>query len=285
VISNLDPFQLLIKPVSAKCNAHCSYCFYTKIPQIFPQKPLKTMSLETLELLIKKFLALRFQDNVFFWQGGEPLLAGLDFYKNAIEFQQKYGKNQIIGNALQTNGLLITDEWAKLFNQYKFLIGISLDGPEAIHDEYRGKGTHKKVLNAIEILKKNNVEFNILTVLHKDNADKITEIYSYLKTLPTKYFQFIPALDNNPFDNRPLEYSITSELYEKSLCQLFDLWYPNDIKNISIRDFDAVINGMLGLPKGVCSLRKFVPLIWLSKMRGLFILVIFLSDQTIILAI
>lgn len=217
---------------------------------------MKTMSIETLEILVKKFLALRFQENIFFWQGGEPLLAGLDFFKKAIEFQQKYGRNQIIGNALQTNGLLITDEWAELFNKYKFLIGISLDGPESIHDTYRGQGTHKKVLHAIEILNKNNIEFNILTVLHKGNADKITEIYTYLKTLPTKYFQFIPALDNNPLDNTPMDYSITPELYEKSLCQLFDLWYPNELKTISIRDFDAVINGMFGLPKGLCSAEK-----------------------------
>jgi uncharacterized protein len=214
------------------------------------------MNIETLEILIKKYLALRFEENVFFWQGGEPLLAGIDFFKQSIKFQEKYGHNQVIGNAIQTNGLLITDEWAELLNKYKFLVGISLDGPEWIHDPYRGKGTHKQVVHAMEILKKNNVEFNILTVLHKGNAENIREIYSYLKTLPTNFFQFIPALDNNPLNNSPMDYSITPELYQSSLCKLFDIWYPNDIQKISIRDFDAIINGMFGLPKGVCSAEK-----------------------------
>ncbi|MHA1341867.1 MAG: anaerobic sulfatase maturase [Promethearchaeota archaeon] len=253
----LQPFQLLIKPVSARCNANCTYCFYKKVPQIFNDKPLDPMPLDLLELMIKKYLNLGFKENFFFWQGGEPTLAGLHFYEKAIEFMKIYGRNRVIGNAFQTNGLLIDENWAKFFYKYKMLVGISLDGPKELHDPFRGKGTHQKVLRAINILHKHNVEFNILIVLHKKNTDtpdKIEKIYDFLKTLPCNFFQFIPALDNDPFTGKATNYSITPQQYGNALIKIFNLWKKDDFKKISIRLFDSIINYLAGYPRSFCIL-------------------------------
>ncbi|MBD3352914.1 MAG: anaerobic sulfatase maturase [Candidatus Lokiarchaeota archaeon] len=255
----MEPFQLLIKPISSKCNAACTYCFYRDIHKIFPEKPLKSMPIEILKTMTKKYLKLGFKENLFFWQGGEPLLTGLDFFKKAIEFQIKYAKNQVIGNAVQTNGLLINEKWVDLFKKYSFLIGISLDGPKEIHDPARGKGTHDKVVKVIELMAKNNIEFNILTVLHSGNWDKIEEIYSYLKTIPCNFFQFIPAVDNDIVTGESTDYSITAKQYGDALCKLYDLWYPEDTNKISIRTFDAVINKFFGLPSGLCTFEEKCP--------------------------
>ena len=134
----MKPFQLLIKPVSYSCNLKCKYCFYLKVADVYPQVKNPRMSYNTLERLISQFLQFRFKQSIFGWQGGEPTLAGLDFYKQVVSLQQKYGEaGQVIGNALQTNGILIDDEWAEFLNEYLFLVGLSLDGPKSIHDLYQ----------------------------------------------------------------------------------------------------------------------------------------------------
>ncbi|MGB9678235.1 MAG: radical SAM protein, partial [Candidatus Ratteibacteria bacterium] len=163
----MNKIELLVKPNSYLCNLDCSYCFYKKTKKIYPDA--KIMNLKTLEFFIKKFMDYSEGKNIYFcWQGGEPLIAGIDFYYNVIELQKKYGKRgQIVGNTIQTNGILIDEKWIQFFKKYNFFIGVSLDGPKEIHNFYRGyrdgRKTFRKVMENIKLMKNNGVEFNILS--------------------------------------------------------------------------------------------------------------------------
>jgi len=217
------------------------------------------MNKEVLERIISKFLKFRFKESIFGWQGGEPTLAGLDFYKEVVTLQQKYGDSgQLIGNALQTNGILINDEWGKFFDKYKFLVGLSLDGPKEVHDRYRksagGKNIWEKVMNAADCLKRNNVEFNILCVISKANVNRVKKIYDFFVNHDFFHLQFIPALEVDQ-NEKIASFSISANQYGKFLCELFDLW-KRDPHQTSIRLFNGIVAYKLGYPKGVCTLEK-----------------------------
>ncbi|MFW9915336.1 MAG: anaerobic sulfatase maturase [Candidatus Thorarchaeota archaeon] len=251
----MQPFQLLLKPVSSNCNAACKYCFYRKTPHLVSNPLKKRMADALLRLIIRKYLALRFPENTFIWQGGEPTLAGLEFFKRVAEFQEAYGENQSVCNAIQTNGLLIDEDWARFFKEFHFQVGISLDGPRHIHENARG--SFDRVIQAIELLRTYEVPYNILCVLHSDNVNHIEEIYAFLKDYAT-FIQFIPALDND-IDNRPAKYSISADQYARALCTLFDLWKNVDSTTVSIQLFDTMINKFLGHNAGLCTLQPRCP--------------------------
>ena len=255
----MKPFQLLIKPVSYSCNLKCKYCFYLKVVDVYPQVKKPRMSYNTLERLISQFLQFRFKQSIFGWQGGEPTLAGLDFYKQVVSLQQKYGEaGQVIGNALQTNGILINDEWAEFLNEYLFLVGLSLDGPKSIHNRYRknigGKSVWENVMNAADCLRRNNVEFNILCVISKANVNNVEEIYNFFLENEFFYLQFIPALETDQ-NGKKASFSISSSQYGEFLKELFDIWKENPNK-FSIRLFDGILSYYLGYQKGICVLEK-----------------------------
>ncbi|MHA1291922.1 MAG: anaerobic sulfatase maturase [Promethearchaeota archaeon] len=255
----MKPFQLLIKPVSFNCNLKCKYCFYLRVSNVYPSKHRLIMNDKVLEKLISQFLQFRFKESIFGWQGGEPTLAGLDFFKKVIKIQQKYGKQgQIIGNAIQTNGIAINDEWAIFLNKYHFLVGLSLDGPKYIHDKYRksitGKSVYNKVMNAVDCLRKYNIEFNILCVISKANVNHVKQIYEFFRDNNFFHLQFIPALEIGQ-DGRRASFSISSSQYGKFLCQLFDIW-KNDPNRPSIRLFNGIIAHYLGYSKEFCTLEK-----------------------------
>ncbi|MHA1150231.1 MAG: anaerobic sulfatase maturase [Promethearchaeota archaeon] len=255
----MKPFQLLIKPISFTCNLKCSYCFYLRVEKVYPEKKHHHMSFKTLETLISQYLQFRFRESIFGWQGGEPTLVGLDFFKGVVDLQQKYGlTGQIIGNALQTNGLLIDDEWGQFLNKYKFLVGLSLDGPKYIHDRYRksigGKSVWQKVMQAVNHLRENRVEFNILCVISKANVNHVKEIYKFFIENDFRYLQFIPALEADK-ERKRAPFSVSASQYGKFLCDLFDEWKiaPH---GVSIRFFDGLISHHLGYPKGNCALEE-----------------------------
>ncbi|MGQ4876001.1 MAG: anaerobic sulfatase maturase [Promethearchaeia archaeon] len=257
----MKSFQLLIKPVSFNCNLNCKYCFYLRVSEIYGKEKAR-MGSEILEILTAKYLNFKFKESIFGWQGGEPTLAGLNFYKKAIRLQQKYGSpGQIIGNALQTNGILINDEWAEFFNKYKFLIGLSLDGPKKIHDKYRlsigGKSIWHKVMKAAEILRENKVSFNILCVVSKANVNHVKELYNFFLENDFRYLQFIPALEADENGNRA-PFSISPEQYGKFLKELFALWSKNP-GAMSIRMFDAILARLLNKPMGFCTFEEKCP--------------------------
>ncbi len=250
------PFSLLIKPASADCNLRCSYCFYLDHSALYPEEKIHRMSDEILEEMISRYMATDQPQYIFGWQGGEPTLMGVEFFKKVVHYQQKYAKpGAIISNGLQTNGTLITEELAEFLHEYNFLVGISLDGPEHIHNKYRlnqgMKGTHAKVWEGIRLLQKYKVEFNILTLVSSSNVHHAKEVYHYLKDHGFYYQQYIPCVEMDEQGN-PLPFTITGEEWGKFMCEIFDEWIQSDPYRISIRLFDSILSLMFYGRMSVC---------------------------------
>ena len=252
--------SLLIKPASAVCNLDCSYCFYLdREADPYKDLPARRMTDETLERLVDTYLFYSHPQSTFAFQGGEPTLAGLPFFEKLIRFQQQYGRNgQSVSNALQTNAVLLDDNWAQFFRQYNWLLGVSLDGPEEINDLYRynraGHGTWKRVMQSIESLKKNGVDFNILCVLNSANVERPRELYQFYKSIGVDNIQYIPLAEFNP-DGSRMPFTITPEQYGRFLCETFELWWP-DRKKIRIRCFDNIAEALAGQKPGSCTMHE-----------------------------
>jgi uncharacterized protein len=217
------------------------------------------MTFETLERLIDGYLAYSFPNSIFTFQGGEPTLAGLPFFEKVGELQQRYGRpGQQIGNALQTNAVLLNDSWCDLFHAQDWLLGVSLDGPEEPHDRYRqtkhGQGTWQRVMGSVELLQKRGVAFNILCVLSQANVDRPKEVYTFFRTLGIDHMQFIPLAEFGP-DGQPLPFTITPAQYGRFLCELFELWWP-DRRAVTIRLFDNIAEAVAGLTPGTCTMHE-----------------------------
>lgn len=252
------PYTLLIKPVGGDCNLRCTYCFYLRtLDRVYSDKPRHLMTQDTLRRLIASYMGEGFRSSAFCWQGGEPLLAGLDFYERAVEFQKRFGADgRVVSNAFQTNATLIDAKWAKFFRQYNCLLGVSIDGPESIHDVYRvttaGRGSHDQTIRALDVLREYEVEFNILCTVNRKTADHPNEILDYFDSLGVKYLQFIPLVEVDPATGSVADYVATPEQYGKFLCDLWDEWVKPGIPQISIRDFEAWIEKMLGGASPLC---------------------------------
>lgn len=248
--------ELLIKPVSYDCNLNCKYCFYKKTSSIYPEKR-HLMRDDVLEKLISE--SMQYSTGVpciFSWQGGEPLLAEVDFFRKVIELQKKYGRSgQRVSNSVQTNGTLLSGEWIKLFREFNFFIGISLDGPSEVHNHYRsycsGNGSFQKVMQGIGLLKRGNVEFNVLSTLGRETVKDPRRIYNFFLSEELYYLQFIPAVDRK--DKKLSDFSVTPQQYGDFLCGLFDVWWNKGNPFTSIRLFDKA-KSQFG------KLKKIVPL-------------------------
>lgn len=217
------------------------------------------MNEEVLDTTISKYLKYRFKESIFGWQGGEPTLMGLDFFKKVVKFQQKHGKSgQIIGNALQTNGILINENWGEFLSKYRFLVGLSLDGPKEIHDKYRrskgGKSVWNKVMRAAKILEKFNVNFNILCVLSRANINQAKKIYDFFIENGFRHIQFIPAMELDE-NGEVAQFCITPKQYGKFLIEIFKIWIKNP-QEMQIRIFNAILAYILNQKKGYCTLEK-----------------------------
>ncbi len=256
--------SLLIKPAGPDCNLRCHYCFYLKKSELFPETHHHRMSLEILEETIKQAMSQSAPEIYFGWQGGEPTLMGLDFFRQAVYFQQKYGTHQSVGNGFQTNGLLIDRNWARFFHQYNFLLGLSLDGPEHVHDHYRrhsnGQGSWSKVVEAAKWLLDSEVATNALVVINDYSVRFPEEIYEFLKNLGLTYMQFIPCLEPNPGNpGKPADFSVPAEQYGDFLLKLFELWkadFRHGRPSTYIRNFEALLFAFSGLTPPDCTLHK-----------------------------
>ncbi len=255
----MKTFSLLIKPASADCNLRCEYCFY--IDHLEKIKHTPRMSDKVLETMIASYMQTNQNNNYAFgWQGGEPMIMGLGFFQKAVEFQKNYAPPKaVISNGLQTNGTPITDDFTRFFGEYKFLLGVSLDGPAYIHDYYRKtigkKPTHNLVMRGIERLRQNKVEFNILILINNKNVRKANEIYLYLREQGFYYQQYIPCVEFNEKNNLE-SFSITGEEWGAFLCDLFDQWIKEDINKISIRLFDSILEYLVYGHYNVCHMGK-----------------------------
>ncbi len=248
-----NTFSLLIKPASFECNLACRYCFYLQKSKYFPEE--NRMSYETLERMISAYMSIGMSVYQICWQGGEPTVMGLDFYKKSIEYIKKYGEGKQVSLALQTNGTLLTDEWAKFLKKYHFLVGISVDGPEYLHDLHRknreGGGSHAEVMRGLNILRANGVEHNILTLMTTANIEKAEEIYKYNRDeLKSNHHQYIECVEFDD-DGNLRDYCVTGEQWGKFLCELFDAWYP-DRYSVSVRLFDSILFRFVEQKANVC---------------------------------
>lgn len=257
----MPSLSLLIKPSSGGCNIRCKYCFYHDEQLNRETFSYGFMSEETLEILIKKALEYATIHCSFGFQGGEPTLRGLDFYRRVVELQKKYNVHHAeIANAIQTNGLLIDDEWAQFLHENRFLVGLSLDGIKDVHDQNRldpeGKGTFNRVLQAAQKLTAHQVDFNLLTVVTNRTADAITKIYNFYRRSNLLYQQYIPCLDPLEEERGSSPYSLTPEKYAKFLKTLFDLWYRDVTAGrfIYIRYFENLLGMLMGRRPESCGM-------------------------------
>jgi len=253
-----EQIQLLIKPAGPDCNLACEYCFYRRVSAIHGGGAHR-MSDQTLQAVVRRYLKLRLPQSVFCWQGGEPTLMGLDFFQRAVSLMQQFGRGgQSVSNALQTNGLLLDREWCVFLRRYRFLTGLSLDGPAELHDRYRvrsgGAGTHAEVLRALRMMQEAGVEFNVLAVVNALTARHAKTIYTYFRDLGLRHMQFIPCIESDPKTFRPLPFSVTPEAYADFLCELFDLWLPEAKEGVSIRLFDGLLSRELCGNSNLCYL-------------------------------
>ena len=222
------------------------------------------MSEETLEEMIQQAMAQGDRQVSFGWQGGEPTLMGLPFFEKAVEFQQRFGRGQTVGNGLQTNGILIDEDWSKFLSRYKFLVGLSLDGPEHIHDKYRalkgGGGSWSKVKDKAALMLDNGVEVNALVVVNDYSVKYPEEIYEFHKSIGLTFQQYIPCLETSPdAPGTPTPFSVPPGPLGEFLCRLFDLWmgdFDNGAPTTSIRFFDSLFHTYVGLQAPECTLLK-----------------------------
>lgn len=272
--------NFMIKPTSYHCNIDCDYCFYLEKEQFMrPDKKAQHqhMSIAQAKVFIHKRMTEDTNDHVYFtWQGGEPLLMGLDFFQAVVDYQQELAQTtgKKVANAIQTNGILLSAKWCRFLKQYDFLVGISIDGDQALHDRYRvscsGNGTFSKVFKAIELLKTFKIEFNTLTVVNSENVKYPIRVYRFLKSLGVKFMQFIPVVETVEVDEhfQPLwltnpefkptltPFSVDPIDYAHFMITIFHEWARKDIQNISIRLFDSYLERFFGYEPSECIFRK-----------------------------
>ncbi len=253
----------MLKPRGAICNLDCAYCYYLSKESLYPRSDFR-MSDAVLETYIRQFIAAQPGPEVLFaWQGGEPLLMGLDFFRRALALQQRYcPPGQRIANTVQTNGVLLTDEWAQFFKANQFLIGLSLDGPRALHDAYRvdkgGQPTFDRVLAGLRLLQKHGVEVNLLTTVHAANAAHPLEVYRFLRDeVGARFIQFIPIVERHNATgfqegDTVTARSVGARQYGEFLSAIFDEWAQCDVGRVFVQLFDVALGMWLGHPAELC---------------------------------
>lgn len=268
------PMYVMLKSVGSACNLNCTYCYYLEKEHLYPSAKSQMMSDILLEKFTEEYINAQTQNEILFtWHGGEALLRPISFYKKALEFQKIYGRGRKIDNVLQTNGTLLTDAWCEFFKENNFLIGISIDGPQDFHDEYRrnkgGLPTFVKVMKGIELLKKHGVEFNAMAVVNEYNADYPVEFYKFFKEIGVKYIQFAPIVERINVQGNGLklthpeekeaelaEFSVSPIQWGKFLVGLFDEWIKEDVGKIYIQMFDSTLANWVGEQPGICTLAR-----------------------------
>ena len=244
-------FSLLIKPVSCDCNLRCDYCFYADKTEIFGHGR-HLMPVPMLEKLCAEFLAIPMENHLFCWQGGEPTLAGLDFYRSAVEYMKRLGGPGVnVSNCLQTNGTLLTDEWGEFLAEYHFLVGVSIDGPPVIHNLFRhdasGKGSYQEMLAGVEVLRRYNIPFNALTVVNNYSAAHPLDIYRHLRDdLGIFYHQYIEETSG--------QLAVSARQWGDFLIAIFDEWVATDQNRVSVRLFDSVLSKLHTGKADCCSM-------------------------------
>jgi uncharacterized protein len=268
--------HIMTKPIGPVCNLNCKYCFYLEKEKLYPGTRHWAMPAETLERYIQQYIAAQQADEVHFaWQGGEPTLLGVDFFRAIVALQQKHSGGKSIHNALQTNGTLVDNEWGEFLAEHKFLVGISIDGPRELHDHYRvDKGnapTFDRVMRGLNTLKTHNVDFNTLTVVNRHNSQFPLEVYRFLKEVGSGFMQFIPVVERSAAEPQPnglvliqpsfnstaevTEWSVEPLAYGSFLARIFDEWVKKDVGRYFVQQFDVALESWMGMEQSLCVFR------------------------------
>jgi uncharacterized protein len=257
----IPAYHVMLKPRGALCDLDCSYCYYLDKERLYPDSSFR-MSDEVLESFTRQYIESQASPEIVFgWQGGEPTLMGLDFFRRAVALQRRYAKPGMrILNTLQTNGVSLTDEWCDLFREHGFLIGISVDGPAPLHDAYRvdkgGKPTYHRVVAGLERLRNHGVEHNILTTVHAANVGHPLEVYRHLRDdLGASFMQFIPIVEpaNGAGSGSAVsDRSVTGARYGEFLKAVFDEWVRRDVGRVFVQIVDVALAAWYGRPAGLC---------------------------------
>ncbi|MBL7066528.1 MAG: anaerobic sulfatase maturase [Candidatus Marinimicrobia bacterium] len=263
-MNNEKPLSnILIKPAGPDCNLACDYCFYLDKTGLFQKKSKHRMSVEVLRELMRQLLQQGTQQISVAWQGGEPTLMGVDFFRKAVEFQNQYAAGKVVGNSLQTNGLLIDDRWTSFLREHHSLVGLSIDGPQHIHDHYRkdrgGRGSWEKVVAAATLMLENDVEVNALSTINAYSVNYPDEIYDYLKALGFRFMQFIPIVETSENGGGVAPYSVAPRDYGDFLIRLFDRWladFEYGEPTTSIRYFESLFYRYVNMQPPDCTLME-----------------------------
>lgn len=252
-------YHVIVKPIGAVCNLRCKYCYYLEKTDLFPGTKSFRMPDRVLEELTRQYIESQpegMRELHFSWQGGEPTLLGLEFFRKALALQKKYRRDGLrILNTMQTNGTLLDEEWGRFLHDEGFLVGISIDGPEAVHDRFRrntaGAGSLGTVLRGLEVLKTHQVEFNTLTVVNRVNGDQPEVTYDFLKQIGSRFFQFIPIVERDR-EGRMTPESVGSRQWGRFLIGIFDRWKRADVGEVFVQYFDVFLGLYMGLPSSLC---------------------------------
>jgi uncharacterized protein len=253
------PLYVMLKPVGSVCNLRCKYCYYLEKRNLYSQEKDFAMNDELLERFIEQYLNSQTIPEVLFtWHGGEPLIRNIAFYKKALQLQKKYGQGRRIDNCIQTNGTLLNDEWCSFFKSNNFLVGISIDGSQSLHDVYRktsdGRPSFAQVMKGLCLLKKHKVEFNVMGVVNHKNVDYPLEFYHFFKQIEAQFIQFTPIVET--VDRALAPWSVPSERWGDFLTTIFKEWVKQDVGRYFIQYFDATLANWMNIQPGVCSLAK-----------------------------
>jgi uncharacterized protein len=271
-VKSATGFHVMTKPIGPICNLDCSYCFYLEKERLFPKNERFQMSDEVLETYVRDYLAAQPGSEVTFaWQGGEPTLLGVDFFRRAVALQREHADGRAVTNTIQTNATLLDDEWAAFLAEHDFLVGVSIDGPRELHDTYRvdkrGGPTFDKVMRGIELLRKHGVRFNTLTVVNRRNSRHPLEVYHFLKEIGSGFIQFIPLVERRAgggtFDFAPppqdgasdspvTEWSVDPDDFGGFLVAIFDEWVRHDVGKTFVGLFDEALAKWAGLEGSMC---------------------------------
>lgn len=246
-----SPLYVMLKPVGSRCNLACRYCYY------LDKERHEEMTDDLLDEFIRQYLEMQTQPEVLFtWHGGEPLLRPISFYQKALRVQQRYGHGRTIDNCLQTNGTLITKEWCQFFHDNNFLIGISIDGPQDLHDAYRQsprqQSSWQQVMHAIELLNLYDVMWNAMATVNHLTAQEPQRFYRFFREIGCQFLQFTPVVER--YQGKVADYSVTSSQWGTFLCGVYDEWVQQDIGEIYVQLFDATLANWVGEAPGLCSM-------------------------------
>lgn len=269
------PLYVMTKPAGASCNLACEYCYYLEKLQLYRHDARHVMSDEMLERFVKQYIESQTMQQVLFcWHGGETLMRPLSFYEKVVRLQRQYAQGRQIDNVIQTNGTMIDDRWAQFFHDQGWLVGVSIDGPEEFHDEYRrnkaGRPSWRQVMRGINCLNKHQVEWNAMAVVNDFNADYPLDFYQFFKDIGCHYLQFTPIVEriSTHADGRHLasmaddvqaelaDFSVTPEQWGHFLCTVFDQWVRNDVGSTFVQLFDTTLANWMGMEGSLCTMAR-----------------------------